>query len=396
MTWVRVEVLLTAVVGLGALSIDMFLPSLPAIATAFAAPPATVQLTVTLFLMAFAASQLVYGPLSDRFGRRWVLIAGLALYAAAGLACALASSIGVLIGARVLQALGGGAGPVVARAVIRDLHGPERAARVFSYMAMVQSLNPMLAPVLGGYVHETFGWRAVFLVLAGAGTLFVALMAAGVRETNVRRDPTALQPGAMGRNVARLLSDRAYLAYVLVNALMFGGQFAFISGSSFVLIGVLGVSPSVFGFCFGAVALGIMTGTFLSSHFGTQLGLDRTIFYGTSLGAGAGVVLAALAWSGILSVAAIVAPMYVFAIGLGLTLPNGTAGAIGPFPRMAGLAAAVASFLQMTGSALYSVAVARFDDGTARPMTTAIALAGVTALACFWRLRLRPRRGMLA
>ena len=396
MTWVRVEVLLTAVVGLGALSIDMFLPSLPAIATAFAAPPATVQLTVTLFLMAFAASQLVYGPLSDRFGRRWVLIAGLALYAAAGLACALASSIGVLIGARVLQALGGGAGPVVARAVIRDLHGPERAARVFSYMAMVQSLNPMLAPVLGGYVHQTFGWRAVFLVLAGAGTFFVALMAAGVHETNVRRDPSALQPGAMGRNVARLLSDRAYLAYVLVNALMFGGQFAFISGSPFVLIGVLGVSPSVFGFCFGAVTLGIMTGTFLSSRFGTQLGLDRTIFCGTSLGVGAGVVLAALAWSGILSVAAVVAPMYVFAIGLGLTLPNGIAGAIGPFPRMAGLAAAVASFLQMTGSALYSVAVARFDDGTARPMTTAIALAGVTALACFWRLRLRRRRGMLA
>ncbi|HEY7204720.1 MAG TPA: multidrug effflux MFS transporter [Methylomirabilota bacterium] len=392
----RVEVLLTAVVGLGALSIDMFLPSLPAIATVFAAPPATVQLTVTLFLMAFAASQLVYGPVSDRYGRRGVLIAGLALYAAAGLACALASSIGVLIGARVLQALGGGAGPVVARAVIRDLHGPERAARVFSYMAMVQSLNPMLAPVLGGYVHETFGWRAVFLVHAGAGTLFVALMAAGVHETNVRRDPTALQPGAMGRNVAILLSDRAYLSYVLVNALMFGGQFAFISGSSFVLIGVLGVSPSVFGICFGTVALGIMTGTFLSGRFGGRLGLDQTIFCGVSLGAAAGVVLALLAWSGILSVAAIVAPMYVFAVGLGLTLPNGTAGAIGPFPRMAGLAAAVASFLQMTGSALYSVAVGHFDDGTARPMTTAIALAGVGALACFWRLRRRRRRDVLA
>ena len=392
----RVEVLLTAVVGLGALSIDMFLPSLPAIATTFAAPPATAQLTVTLFLVAFAASQLVYGPLSDRFGRRWVLIAGLGLYAAAGVACALAPAIGVLIGARVLQALGGGAGPVVARAVIRDLHEPERAARVFAYMAMVQSLNPMLAPVLGGYVHETFGWRAVFLVLAAAGTLFVVLMAAGVRETNVRRDPTALQPGAMGRNVAMLLSDRAYLAYVLVNALMFGGQFAFISGSSFVLIGVLGVSPSVFGICFGGVALGIMTGTLLSGRFGGRLGLDRTIFCGTSLGAGAGVVLAALAWSGILSVAAIVAPMYIFAVGLGLTLPNGIAGALGPFPRMAGLAAAVAGFLQMTGSALYSVAVGRFDDGTARPMTTAIALAGVTALVCFWRLRLRPRPGMLA
>jgi DHA1 family bicyclomycin/chloramphenicol resistance-like MFS transporter len=393
---VRVEILLTAVVGLGALSIDMFLPSLPAIAQAFGSPPATVQLTVTLFLMGFAAAQLVYGPLSDRFGRRGVLIAGLALYAVAGLACAVAPSVGILIGARVLQALGGGAGPVVARAVIRDLYERERAARVFSYMAMVQSLNPMLAPVLGGYVHEAFGWRAVFYVLAGAGALFVLLMAAGVRETNLRRDPTALQPGALGRNIAVLVTDRAYLAYVLVNALMFGGQFAFISGSSFVLIGILGISPSGFGFCFGAVALGIMTGTVLSGRFGGRLGLDRTIRCGTGLGATAGLVLAALAWSGILSVASIVAPMYVFAVGLGLTLPNGMAGAIGPFPQMAGLAAAVAGFLQMTGSALYSVAVGHFYDGTARPMTTAIALAGVLALVCFWRLHRRPRPGVLA
>ena len=395
-TGMRVEFLLTAVVGLGALSIDMFLPSLPAISAAFAAPPATVQLTVTLFLMAFATAQLVYGPLSDRFGRRGVLIGGLALYAAAGIACALAPSIAVLIGARVLQALGGGAGPVVARAVIRDLYEPERAARVLSYMAMVQSLNPMLAPVLGGYVHERFGWRAVFYVLAIAGALLTALMAAGVRETNVRRDPAALRPGAMSRNVATLLTDRRYLAYVLVNALMFGGQFAFISGSAFVLIGLIGVSPSVFGICFGTVALGIMTGTVLSGRFGARLGLDRTIACGTGLGAAAGLVLAALAWSGILTVVSIVAPMYVFAVGLGLTLPNGMAGAIGPFPSMAGLAAAVAGFLQMTGSALYGVAVGHFDDGTARPMTTAIALAGLTALLCFRRLQRRPRRGMLA
>ncbi|MGH7413328.1 MAG: multidrug effflux MFS transporter [Candidatus Rokuibacteriota bacterium] len=386
----RIEVLLTAVVGLGALSIDMLLPSLPAIAAGFGAAPATAQLTVTLFLMAFAASQLVYGPLSDRVGRRWVLIGGLGLYTVAGLACALAPTIGVLIGARVLQALGGGTGPVVARAVIRDLYDRERAARVFSYMGMAHALNPMLAPIAGGYLHEAFGWRAIFVVLAGLGTLFVALMIAGVSETNARRDPTALQPGQLTRNATVLLTDRSYLAYVLVNALMFGGQFAFISGSAFVLIGVLGLSPSAFGLCFGAVALGIMTGTFLSGRFGVALGLDRTIQAGTALGAAAGLVLAGLAWSGILTVAAVVVPMFVFAVGLGLTLPNGMAGAIGPFPRMAGLAAAVAGFLQMTGSALYSLAVGHFYDGTARPMTAAIALAGVAALGCFWWLR--PRR----
>jgi DHA1 family bicyclomycin/chloramphenicol resistance-like MFS transporter len=384
---VRVELLLTAVVGVGALSIDMFLPSLPAIGAAFAAPPATVQLTVTLFLIAFAVAQLVYGPLSDRYGRRGVLIGGLALYTAAGVACALAPGVGMLVGARVLQALGGGSGPVVARAVVRDLYDRERAARVFAYMSMAQSLNPMLAPVVGGYVHEAFGWRAVFWVLAAAGALFTILMVLGVRETNVRRDPTALHPGQMGRNLAVLLGDRSYLGYVLVNALMFGGQFAFISGSSFVLIGVLGVSPSVFGLCFGAVALGIMTGTFLSGRFGGRLGLDRTIRAGTTLGAGAGLVLAALAWSGVLTVAAVIAPMYVFAVGLGLTLPNGMAGAIGPFPHMAGLAAAVAGFLQMTGSALYSMAVGHFFDGTARPMATAIALAGCMAAIAFRSLR---------
>jgi DHA1 family bicyclomycin/chloramphenicol resistance-like MFS transporter len=263
-------------------------------------------------------------------------------------------------------------------------------------MSMAQSLNPMLAPIVGGYVHEAFGWRAIFWVLATLGALFVVLMAVGVRETNVRRDPAALHLGQMGRNLAVLLTDRSYLGYVLVNALMFGGQFAFISGSSFVLIGVLGVSPSVFGLCFGAVAFGIMTGTFLSGRFGGRIGLDRTILIGTTLGAAAGLGLAALAWSGVLTVAAVIAPMYVFAVGLGLTLPNGMAGAVGPFPHMAGLAAAVAGFLQLTGSALYSMGVGHFFDGTARPMATAIALAGVAALACFQGLRSRRAPDVLA
>ena len=289
MTRMRVEFLLTAVVGLGALSIDMFLPSLPAIATTFGAAPATVQLTITLFLMAFAVAQLVYGPLSDRFGRRWVLIGGLGLYAVSGLACALAPTISILIGARVLQALEGGVGPVVARAVVRDLYERERAARVFSYMSMVQSLNPMLAPIVGGYVLETFGRRAIFVVLAALGARFVALMMADVRETNVRRDPNALRPGQMAHNVGLLLTDRTYLGYVLVNALMFGGQFAFISGSPFVLIEVLGSSRGRSASASARVSLGIMTGTFLSGRFGAVLGLDRTIRYGTVLGAAGGL-----------------------------------------------------------------------------------------------------------
>ena len=162
----RVELLLTAVVGVGALSIDMFLPSLPAIGAAFAAPPATVQLTVTLFLAGFAVAQLVHGPLSDRVGRRRVLLGGLLVYVVGGLACWAAPSARLLIAGRLLQALGAGSGPVVGRAVIRDLYEPARAARVLGYMGTAMALTPILAPIVGGVVHVAFGWRAVYLTLS--------------------------------------------------------------------------------------------------------------------------------------------------------------------------------------------------------------------------------------
>jgi DHA1 family bicyclomycin/chloramphenicol resistance-like MFS transporter len=344
---------------------------------------------VTLFLVAFAASQLVYGPLSDRVGRRWVLIGGLGLYTVAGLACALAPTIGVLIGARVLQALGGGTGPVVARAVIRDLYDRERAARVFSYMGMAQALNPMLAPIAGGYLHEAFGWRAIFVVLGSLGLLFVAVMIVGVRETNVRRDPAALRPGQLGRNLAVLLTDRSYQAYVLVNALMFGGQFAFISGSAFVLIEVLRMPPAVYGLCFGLVAFGIMTGSFLAARFAPRVGIDRLIAAATGLGAAAGALMAALAWAGVWTVPAVIGPMYAFAVGVGIVLPTAIAGAIGPFPRTAGLASAVLGFLQLTAAATYGMLVGRLYDGTPVPMAGAIAAAGLAAAGAHARLRRR-------
>jgi MFS transporter, DHA1 family, multidrug resistance protein len=191
------------VVAIGSLSIDMALPSLPATAQALGAQPATVQLTVTLFLAGFALAQLIHGPLSDRIGRR-----------------------------RVLQALGAGSGPVIGRAVIRDLHEPARAARVLGYMGTAMALTPILAPIVGGVLHVAFGWRAVYLALATCGAVFLGIATLVVPETNRRRDPDALRPGHLATNAADLLGDRGFLGYVLVVALMFGGQFAFISGSA--------------------------------------------------------------------------------------------------------------------------------------------------------------------
>ena len=367
-------VVLTAVVAIGSLSIDMALPSLPATAEALGAQPATVQLTVTLFLAGFALAQLLHGPLSDRIGRRRVLLGGLAVYAIGGLACWAAPSARLLIAGRLLQALGAGSGPVVGRAVIRDLYEPERAARVLGYMGTAMALTPILAPILGGLIHVAFGWRAVYLALAACGALFLGVVALLVPETNRRRDPDALRPGHLATNVADLLGDRSFLGYTLVVALMFGGQFAFISGSSFVLIDVLAVPPDVYGLCFGLVAFGLMIGSFLAARLppGGHRPADRRRH---RLGALAGAVMAVLAWSGVWTVAAVIGPMCAFAVGVGVVLPTAVAGAIGPFPRTAGLASAVLGFLQLTAAAGYGMVVGRFYE----------------ALRCRWRSRSPPR-----
>jgi DHA1 family bicyclomycin/chloramphenicol resistance-like MFS transporter len=371
------------VVAIGSLSIDMALPSLPATAQALGAEPATAQLTVTLFLASFALAQLVHGPVSDRLGRRRVLLGGLVVYVLGGLACWAAPSAGLLVIARVLQALGAGSGPVVGRAVVRDLYEPAQAARILGYMGTAMALTPILAPIVGGLVHVALGWRAVYLTLAACGTVFLGLAALLVRETNRRRDPDALRPGHLTTNAAELLTDRAFLGYVLVVSLMFGGQFAFITGSSFVLIEVLSVSPDVYGLCFGFVALGIMTGSFLAGRFVPRLGIDRLILLATRLGAGAGGLMAALALAGIWTVPAVIGPMYLFSVGVGVVLPTAVAGAIGPFPRTAGLASAVLGFLQLTTAAGYGILVGRFYDGTPVPMAVAIAGAGLAAAGAF-------------
>ena len=385
---VPLGMLLTAIVGVGALSIDMFLPSLPTIVAVFETSAATAQLTVTVFLAGLAVSQLVWGPLSDRFGRRRVLLVGLAIYAAAGAACAFVPGIELLIAARVVQAVGAGSGPVIARAVVRDLYEPARAARILAAMGTAQALTPILAPVIGGWVHVLAGWHAVFLVQGAFGAVFVLAALAVVPETNIYVGVSVSEPAR--RRLSLLLGHPRYLAYVLVAALMFGGQFAFIAGSSFALIGFLGVSPTTYGLCFAGVATGLMAGNFVSVKIGARFGIDAMLRAGTTIGAAAGLVMAGLAWAGVATVPSVIVPMFGFAFGLGFVLPNAAAGAIGPFPRMAGLASAVLGFVQLTGSALYAVGVSRFYDGTLRPMTTAVATAGIGAVAIFRLLARAP------
>lgn len=390
-----VAVLLTGLIAMGAISTDLYLPSLPAIGAAFGVAAAEVQLTLSVFLVGFACSQLICGPLSDRFGRRPVILGGIALYLAATLLCIAAPSIEVLITARFLQALGACVGPVLGRAVVRDVYGREGAAQVLSYMGMAMALAPALGPIIGGYLQVWFGWQANFGVLAAfALALFVAILAV-LPETNRWPDPSATRPARLATTYLSLLRERSYIGYVMIVGFSYAGIFSFISGSSFVLIGLLGLTPDLYGYCFAAIVVGYMIGTFGSGRLTKRLGLERMISLGGAVQCLGGLLGVVLYGAGFFSVVSIVGPVALFMIGAGLVLPNAQAGALGPFPKNAGSASALLGFCQMGFAALVGIAVGHGSGTSALPMMAAIALVALGALMSY-RLVVRPAKPLAA
>ncbi|MEQ8387144.1 MAG: multidrug effflux MFS transporter [Alphaproteobacteria bacterium] len=386
-----VSILLTALVSLGPLSTDMYLPSMPALRQVFGASVPEIQLTLSVFLAGFAISQLVYGPLSDRFGRRPVVLGGLMIFAAASTACSFAPDIEWLVLGRFFQALGACCGPVVGRAIVRDIYGPTRAATMLAYMGTAMGLAPMVAPLIGGYVTVTFGWQGNFLVLLFIGLVILGGIGTMLSETNKWRDHDALRPATIIRNSALLLGHGAYLGYVVTAALVFSGLFAFISGAAFVLIEVLGVPVAYFGYAFGAVVIGYMIGAFILARLNHRMGIDRMILIGSTTCLLAGLALILLLAQGIVTVFSVILPMMIYLMGTGMVLPAAQAGAVGPFPRTAGLASALLGFIQMASAAFTGFMVGVFDNGTAWPMSLTIALMGGLTFAWF-RFRVWPRR----
>jgi MFS transporter, DHA1 family, multidrug resistance protein len=375
--------LLTALTAFGPLSTDMYLPSLPSIATEFAADVGAVQLTLSVFLLGMGFAQLVVGPYSDRFGRRTALLVGLALYTVATFACLLAPSIEFLIGARFVQALGACTGVVVARAVVRDVYGPDRAAKVLAYMGTAMALAPVVAPIVGGQLVLWFDWRSNFVLLFIFGGVLFLLVWRLLADTNRWHNPEALKPTRLAANYALLLGNGRYLGYVLTNAFVFCGMFAFISGSSFVIIGFLGLSPDLYGISFAIAVVGYMIGTILAGRLTLRIGIDGMLFAGGLIAAGAGLAMLGLALVGVASAAAIIVPMLIYMIGMGIVMPNSMAGAIGPYPKMAGAAAAMMGFIQMMLASLVGFLVGQLDDGTQIPMAAAVAASGVLTFLAF-------------
>lgn len=386
------RVLLIALTAFGPLATDLYLPALPGLVTEFHTDIATTQLTLSVYMVGFAAAQLAYGPVSDRFGRRPTLLAGVSLFAVASALCLFAHSIEALIVGRFLQALGACCGPVVGRAVVRDVFGREKAATIFAYLGAAMALAPAIAPMIGGGMTEAFGWQAPFVFLCAFGVAIVVWVAVALGESNRMPDEDALSPVRLIRNYVTLLGDRTFVGNTLVATFTFAGLFAFISGSSFILIDTMHISPTVYGICFGVVALGMMAGSLLAGRLSARLGTRAMLRLGATCGLIGGLTGGAFAAAGVMHLAVILPPMVLFTIGQGMTMPNAMAGAVTPFPRMAGLASALLGFIQMTVASAMGILVGHLADGTSLPMMGMIAVAGVAAFAAY--LGVLPRHGI--
>lgn len=376
-------VVLALLTALGPLSTDMYLPVLPAIATHLNATAGQTQLTLSIFLFGFAVGQFFYGPISDRVGRKPVLMFGIALFTLASLGCALAPSIETLIGARFLQALGASGPIVLARAIVRDLYQGARAGRELSRMATIMGVVPAIAPVLGGMIAPWGGWRMNFVVALLFGAALAIVVALRLNESLRHKSEQAISFQSILRGFRFLLKHPGYRVYVMLSMLAYGGLFAFISGSSFVLQNVYGLGPLAFAFCFAFVVVGYISGTFLAQHLVGRRGLDGTILIGVTFLALGGVTMVTLVALGVPHFAAVVGPMALYCMGVGLTMPQSMASALMPFPDRAGTASSLLGICQMSFAAILGIVLGQNLDGSALPLPLTIAGTGILALAVF-------------
>lgn len=374
---------LAMLTALGPLSTDFYLPSLPEIARVMETDVAGAQATLSSFLFGFAAGQIVWGPVSDRVGRRPVLLVGLGLFAAATLACAFAPSIGALTGARALQAFGASGPIVLGRAMARDLYEGPRAGRELARMGMIMGLVPAVAPVIGGVLQNAFGWRSTFVASLVFALVLAGVIATLMPETLRARSPQPLSFVAIFRGFGVLLRNRAFRVYVALTGLAYAGLFAFISGSSFVLIGIYGLSPVVYGLSFGFGVLGFILGTIIAQRLVGRRGMDGVIALGVACLASGGLVMLACVATGLGGPLGVVLPMALYACGVGLTMPQAQASAMMPFPDRAGAASSFNGLCQMLLSACVGLLVGALLGGSALPMPLVMSALGVAAFAIF-------------
>jgi DHA1 family bicyclomycin/chloramphenicol resistance-like MFS transporter len=382
---VSFTLLLGALVTFASFATDMGLPVLSQLAASLGVAPGRAALSLSVFLAGFAVAPLLFGPVSDHVGRRPMLLAGCAMFATFGALGAFSRSLATLLLWRFLMGSGAGACQVLVVAMVRDLFTGTEARVKQSYVNMAAGIAPVIAPTLGVAVATLGGWRAIYGALALGGATLLIVASLGLGETLSRRQGSVPSARRAIAGYVKVLTHRVSVGYALVVALNFACLFAYVSGSSLVLINVLGVSQRVYGMLFAATSFGLIVGAFLNarlSHRGLSAG--RLIGWGMAAIVGTAVLLLSLTLTGSISVAPLVSLAVIGFIGQGVVRPNAVQGALEPMPEIAGIASAVLSAMQMATGALSSALVASFFDGrSALAMTSLMAISALMSLALY-------------
>lgn len=394
----RLILLLGALAACGPMSIDMYLPSLPAITQAFHVTASAAQVTLTSFMIGFSVGMLLYGPLSDAYGRRPVLLGGVVIYVIASLACVLAFGIGELVTVRFVQALGAGAASVLARAIARDTHAPHQAAKVLSLLSIVTSCGPLLAPLIGGQLLLLGSWRLVFAVLTAYGLICCVAIIYRVPETwpPEKRAKSALSSSF---NAYRhMLADPVAWGHTLCGGMAFAGMFAYITATPFVYINYFRVAPQHYGFLFGMNIIGIMGGNFINTRMVHRVGTLRMISRAATIGMLASLAVGVVCLTGWGGLTAVVVTLFLVVSVVGVLSADCTTDLMQRYPKNAGAAAALFGSTQFALGALSSLAVGALQDadGSPRAMGMVIVFCGLAsyaARAVVVRMHAMPARG---
>ena len=387
-----IVLVLSLLLGLQPVTTDLYLPALPALTQGFGAPMSQAQLTLTALLLAFGMSQLVWGPVSDRFGRRPVLLLGMTLYVIASVGSTFSASMAQLVLWRALQGVAMGAGVMCARAIVRDLYAPVEGARIMSKGLTGLGVIACASAPLGGLVAEYLGWRMALLVLAVFGAATLLVLALRFEETLHRRNPDALQPGALVRTWWQIVQHPTFWAFTLLSTASYSGLFTFLAASPFVFIQVLGLSKPAYGLVMFTMSLSYIVGTLICRRLLPRLGVRRTVALAGACTVTAGTLMGGLALAGVQHVMAIMVPFYLFMLAHGVHQPCGQSGAVGPFPHAAGAASALSGFLMMVAAFFMggwlgrSLANVADGAGTVLPLTNGIWFWSVVIAGIAWTL----------
>ena len=378
----RMIILLAAVSALGPVGMQILLPALPVIKQTFDVSNDVAQLTLSLSMLAIAIGTLVYGPLSDKYGRKRVMLAGIVITLIGSIVCFIADSIVLLISGRFIQAFGGAVGLVLARAIVRDVYGADEAARVIATLVMVMVVLPMMSPALGGELMHQFGFESVFIIIAFASAIAFVFLFLWLPETLEKPIPFE-GVKSMLMTFSNLFASRVFCGYAFCVTFVSVVFFSFISAAPEIMVSVLKRPPTEYGYYFIMIPAGFMTGNYVARHFGKTISIDNMIAIGASIGI-IGIVLALLLqFLDMNSPFALFLPIALAVLGNGITLPNAQAAAINEFPEYAGTASGLTGFLQMSVSSVAAQAVALIFNGTVYPLLGLMLVASLISLLTF-------------